>query len=311
MRSSPEAIYPEVRNGVRTHAKNKDSNMAVANIVTRTSEPAIRKGGAKSIPFKVAIVGWIDLLGYGEMISDVGYNPIASQAKKPISRLRAFHRIVAEHSTRNFRTLVLNDGAVAYRDLSLRGSANTVDFFCRAWDLFEAVNSLETRNGFPGARMVVAPGLRAKGSRRAIDYTSGHLDSILRRMADGTISADQAVREAATIQKYFDVLPQLQANFAFSNAYIAEQGGRKFGLGGPAFYVDDMIFDGTKPDWIDGDEPIEWEMPKYKLATTFHPVRGARRPKGSLGEIPGFCDGIGVATQIAPEDAAAYAIRTK
>jgi hypothetical protein len=277
--------------------------MAVVSNVRRTREPAIRKGGRNSLPFKVAIVGWIDLLGYGDMIADVDYNPIANQAKKPITRLRAFHRIVAEHSTRNFRTLVLNDGAVAYRDLSMRGSANTVDFFCRAWDLYDAVQSSETRNGFAGARMVVAPGLRAKGSRRAIDYTSGHLDSILRRMADGTISADQAVREAAAIEKYFDVLPQLQANFAFSKAYIAEQSGEKFGLKGPAFYVDNMIFDGAKPDWIDADEPIDWKMPKYRLEATFHPVRGALRPKGSLGEILGFRDGIGVATQIAPEDA--------
>jgi len=192
--------------------------MVVANNVRRTREPAIRKGGGKSLPFKVAIVGWIDLLGYGDMIADVGYNPITNQAKKPINRLRAFHRIIAEHSARNFRTLVLNDGAVAYRDLSLRGSANTVDFFCRAWELFDAVRSSEIRNGFAGARMVVAPGLRAKGSRRAIDYTSGHLDSILQRMADGIISADQAVREAAAIEKYFDVLPQLQANDALSKA---------------------------------------------------------------------------------------------
>lgn len=282
--------------------------MAVLSKVRRTHNPVIRKGGGSSLPFKVAIVGWIDLLGYGDMIADVDYNPIAKQAKKPITRLRTFHRIVAEHSTRNFRTLVLNDGAVAYRDLSLRGSANTVDFFCRAWNLYDAVQSSETRNGFAGARMVVAPGLRSKGSRRAIDYTSGHLDSILRRMADGTISADQAVREAAAIEKYFDVLPQLQANFAFSKAYIAEQSGGKFGLKGPAFYVDDMIFDGAKPDWIDADDPIDWEMPKCRLAATFHPVRGARRPKGSLGEISGFRDGIGVAAQIAPGEAVRDAI---
>lgn len=160
--------------------------MAVASNLRRNRTPVIRKGGSSSLPFKVAIVGWIDLLGYGNMIADVDYNPIADQAKRPINRLRTFHRIVAEHSARNFRTLVLNDGAVAYRDLSLRGSANTVDFFCRAWDLYSAVQSSEIRNGFAGARMVVAPGLRAKGSRRAIDCTSGHLDSILRRMADGT-----------------------------------------------------------------------------------------------------------------------------
>lgn len=285
--------------------------MTVASNLRRTREPLIRKGGASSLPFKVAIVGWIDLLGYGNMIADVDYNPIADLAKKPINRLRTFHRIVAEHSTRNFRTLVLNDGAVAYRDLSLRGSANTVDFFCRAWDLFSAVQSSEVRGGFAGARMVVAPGLRAKGSRRAINYTTGHLDSILRRMANGTISADQAVREAAAIEKYFDVLPQLQANFAFSKAFIAEQSGRKFGINGPAFYVDNLIFDGDKPDWIYADEPIAWEMPQYRLQATFHSVRAAQRPKGSLAEIQGFRDGFSIANQIAPGDVVRDAIRKR
>lgn len=271
--------------------------------------PAIRKGGAKSLPFKVAIVGWIDLLAYGEMIAGVDYNPIVDEAKKPINRLRAFHRIVAEHSKRDYRTLVLNDGAVAYRDLSLRGAANTVDFFCQSWDLFKAVQASEKRNGFAGARMVVAPGLRAKGSRRALDYTSGHLDSILARMDSGALSPEQAVREAAAIEKYFDVLPQLQANFAFSKAFIAEQSGTKFNLPGPAFYIDDLIFDGAKPDWVETDAAVDWNMPKYRLSARFHPVRDVARPRGASGQIAGFRDGIAVASCIMPSSSVRDAIR--
>lgn len=271
--------------------------------------PSIRKSGAKSLPFKVAIAGWIDLLAYGEMIAGVDYNPIADEAKMPINRLRSFHRIVAEHSKRNYRTLVLNDGAVAYRDLSLRSAASTVDFFCQSWELFKAVQASEMRNGFAGARMVVAPGLRAKGSRRALDYTSGHLDSILARMATGALTPEQAVREAAAIEKYFDVLPQLQANFAFSRAFIAEQSGTKFNLPGPAFYIDDLIFDGAKPDWVETDAPVDWSMPKYRLSARFHPVRALTRPKGGSGQIAGICDGIAIASCVAPSPSVRNAIR--
>jgi hypothetical protein len=37
--------------------------MAVASNLRRTRIPVIRKGGSSILPFKVAIVGWIDLLG--------------------------------------------------------------------------------------------------------------------------------------------------------------------------------------------------------------------------------------------------------
>lgn len=272
-------------------------------------QPPIRKGGSKSLPFKVAIAGWIDLLGYGKMIAEVDYNPIAPAAKNPINRLRAFHRIVAEHSGRNFRSLVLNDGAVVYRDLSLRTSESTIDFFMRAWELYAAVQASEDRSGHAGARMVISPGLRAKGSRRAIDYTSGHLDSILKRMGAGTLTAEQAVREAAAIEKHFDVLPQLQANFAFSRAYIAEQSGTRFNLPGPACYVDELIFDGEKPDWIDADPPVAWEMPKYRLSARFCPVRAVRQPQRTASDVTGFRDGIAIAERVATSEQVQAAIR--
>lgn len=286
----------------------KETDILMAT--TQASNPAIRKGGAKSLPFKIAITAWIDLLGYGEMIADVDYNPIAINALKPLSRLRNFHKIVAEHSKRDYRTLVLNDGAVAYRDLSLRGQGPTVDFFCHSWELFEAVQASEMQNGFPGARMVVAPGLRAKGSRRAIDYTSGHLDSILGRMRNGIISPEEAVKEASAIEKYFDVLPQLQANFAFSKSYIAEQSGSKHNLPGPAFYIDGLIFDGKKPDWIEASDVIDWNIPKYKLSACFYPVLAVRRPKVPSSQMAGFRDGLSIASILAPSSSISTAIHT-
>ena len=109
-------------------------------------------------PFQVAVSSWIDLLGYGEMISASGFIPLHAEARDALARIRTFHRIVAEHSARYFPTLVMNDGAVAYRDLSLRARSPTHDFLVRAWKMFEAVRNEDMKNGHPGPRMVLACG---------------------------------------------------------------------------------------------------------------------------------------------------------
>jgi hypothetical protein len=266
----------------------------------RRTHPPIASGRARNLPFQVAIVCWVDLLGYGGMIGAADFNPIAPQAKAAITRLRAFHRIVAEHSARNFRTLVINDGAVAYRDLSLRSSGVTYDFLKRAHALFTALNESERRNGWYGARMVLATGFRAKGSRRAIDAASGQLDSILQRMAAGQLDPAEAVREAASIERYFDVLPQLQANFAFTKAYLADAGGSKKGLGGARLFVDTAIFDGGVPPWVLHEDLVAFADDRLGLSAGFAPVTGLLPPGHSTSNVPGIRDGLQVADAIAP-----------
>ena len=275
----------------------------------RTNQPPWAKGKTDSVPFKVAIVSWIDLLGYGGMIANAEFNPADRRSRVPISRLRAFHRIVAEHSARTFRTLVLNDGAAAYRDLSMRGPDVTCDFLTRSFAMFTAINALEKANGFPGARMVMAVGFRSKGSRRAIDYTSGHLNSILSRLENGLISAEQAVKEAGSIQRYFDVLPQLQANFAFTKAYLADSSGSKAGLGGPRFFVDDAVFEGEVPTWLLSEDPISWEHAKLKLKANFIPISAVDIETARIANWCGLRDGLKVAEAIAPDTPILEAMR--
>lgn len=111
--------------------------------------PEISDGGriararAASLPFQVSIACWIDLRGYGESIAGANFNPMHEQAGPPLRRLRRFHEIVADHSHRRFPTLVINDGAVAFKDLSLRSRNVGFDFLCRSWKLFQAVNAAE------------------------------------------------------------------------------------------------------------------------------------------------------------------------
>ena len=264
------------------------------------THPPIASGRARNLPFQVAAVCWVDLLGYGGMIGAANFNPIAPQAKAAITRLRAFHRIVAEHSGRHFRTLVLNDGAVGYRDLSLRSSGVTYDFLTRAFALFKDLEASERRNGWYGARMVLATGFRAKGSRRAIDHASGQLESILARMKAGQIAPNEAVREAASIERFFDVLPQLQANFAFTKAYVADAGGSKKGLGGPRFFVDTAIFDGVVPPWVRSDQLVAFRDERLGLDGEFAPVIELAPPGHSTAAVPGMRDALQIADAIAP-----------
>ena len=278
-------------------------------MTSRNKRPPIAGARARALPFQVAAVCWVDLLGYGGMIAAADFNPMAPEAKVAIARLRAFHRIVAEHGDRHYRTLVLNDGAAAYRDLSLRSAGVTHDFLARSFALFRSLSASEGRNGWPGARMVLATGLRAKGSRRSIDLASGQLESILARLAAGAIGAEQAVREAASLERHFDVLPQLQANFAFTKAYLADAGGTAAGLGGPRFFVDAAIFDGAVPDWVSAGPPIRFEHAKLGLATEFVPVTGLSTPGGAGQGVPGLRNGLQVAEAIAPSSSIGDAIR--
>ncbi|HYG47726.1 MAG TPA: hypothetical protein VD846_07265 [Allosphingosinicella sp.] len=267
------------------------------------------RAGTGGLPFQVAAVCWIDLLGYGSMIAEAEFNPVHPGARASITRLRAFHRIVAEHSDRQYRTLVLNDGAVAYRDLSLRSSRVTYDFLARSAALSEALRASERRNGWPGARMVLAVGFRAKGSRRAMDAASGQLDSILARLDAGQIGAEEAVREAASIDRYFDVLPQLQANFAFTKAYVADAGGSSAGLAGPRLFVDEAIFDGGVPRWVSSEPAIPFQDERLGIKARFVPVDRLVSPRRSGEEIPGMRNALQIAEAIAPSALVWDAIR--
>src|SRR6266404_1927913 len=116
--------------------------------------PLVRKSA--SFPFQIAVVCWVDLLGYGAMIAEADFNPLHPKASEAMQRLRRFHEIVASHSFRHFPTLVMNDGAAAYRDLSLRSRGPTYDFLMRAWKLFSNIKDDENARGLPGARVVLA-----------------------------------------------------------------------------------------------------------------------------------------------------------
>lgn len=244
------------------------------------------------------------------MIAQSGLNPVDERAKAAVMRLRMFHRIVAEHSGRYYRTLVINDGAVAYRDLSLRDNGVTHDFFQRSRFLFEAIAKAESKNGWPGARMVLGAGFRARGSRRGIDDAESRVGRILARMGAGEIGAEEAVRQAASIQRYSDGIPQLQANFAFTRSYVADAGGSRVGLGGAKMFVDTSIFENdSPPSWVQCDATIPFQDTRLNIQCGFAAVTGLIPPGKIANRIPGLRDGLEIGEAIAPTFALRELIR--
>ncbi|MGV1794272.1 MULTISPECIES: hypothetical protein [unclassified Rhizobium] len=266
-------------------------------------------GKSASYPFQVSIACWIDLLGYGGMIAAADFNPLHAKSKEALRRLRGFHKIVASHSARHFPTLVMNDGAVAYRDLSLRSPSVTYDFLVRSWGLFSEIKDFETAAGHPGARMVLACGFRMRGRRAGMDASASQLRSILARLEEGRINSEQAVREAASVRPTFDIIPQLQANFAFTKAYVAESSGKAGGIAGANFYVDLAIFDRLDLDWITLGEAINWSHPRLGLSADFASVLGINCRNRTPVSPEGVRDGLQIAEQLTSDPNVLHALR--
>lgn len=262
-----------------------------------------------SFPFQIAVACWIDLLGYGAMIAEADFNPLHPKASEAMQRLRRFHAIVASHSFRHFPTLVMNDGAAAYRDLSLRSRGPTYDFLMRAWNLFNKIKDDENARGLPGARVVLATGFRMRGRRAGMDATASHFESLMRRYQDGGLSAEQAIREAAHIRQPFDVVPQLQANFAFSKAYVAESSGIKGGLRGANFFVDLTIFDTPTPPWVVKGKTVRWSNERLHMAAPFAPILAFPPRKHVSGGPMGILDGLEIAQRLTQDPDVLNALR--
>ena len=75
------------------------------------------------------------------------------------------------------------------------------------------------------------------------------------------MSFEEAILKALSIKPCYDVVPELQANFAFTKAYLADDAGSKGGFGGNNFFVDSSIFDKDMPDFI----KVSDQQPKLNI----------------------------------------------
>jgi hypothetical protein len=82
------------------------------------------------------------------------------------------------------------------------------------------------------------------------------LASILSRHRDGDISCEQAITEAFSYGPLAGASVPLQANFAFTKAFLADGSGTKAGFVGPSFFLD-MAFCEDLPVWLDFGKRVE------------------------------------------------------
>jgi hypothetical protein len=107
----------------------------------------------------------------------------------------------------------------------------------------------------------------------------------------------------------FDIVPQLQANFAFTKAYVAESSGSVGGLQGPNFFVDLSIFAQPMPDWIELGPTIDWSYERLGLRTSFAPIQNLPQRRHIEGGPVGILDGHQTAQGLAKNPDVLSALR--
>ena len=202
------------------------------------------------------MVAWLDLLGYGKMLRAVNFNPTDPMALAAVERLRVFQSIAASHTARTLRAMIINDGVAFVRDLSPRSRSVTFDFLERTYRAFNAVNAAEHRAGQVGARMIVAVGPRLYVPE-AIRLNDAHLSSLLKRLRKKEIGPQQAVIEAFNASALTGSQEALQANFAFTKAYLADRAGTASGFAGSNCFVDGEFFHSV-PSWLLTSKTVAW-----------------------------------------------------
>jgi hypothetical protein len=222
----------------------------------RPEAPRFAKG--RMYGTEISGVAWIDLLGYGSMLRPVRFNPSHASAQLAVHRLQKFHSIALQHVNRSLRALIVNDGIAFVREMSPRSRSVTFDFIVRVFAAFQAINAEDQGAGHPGARCIVAAGARLR-TDEPMKLNPIKLASILARHRDGAITCEQAIAEAFAYGPIAGASVPLQANFAFTKAYLADVSGSKAGFKGPRFFLD-AAFCSIEPSWFDIGKRIQWEV---------------------------------------------------
>jgi hypothetical protein len=247
----------------------------------------IAKGKQNHFKHVIYLVGWIDLLGYGSMLRDCKFDSSSGLAKDAVNRLEIFNNTLKSESHRQLPVLQINDGAVLWRELSFRTKSVTIDFLKRSIHLFESVNKNDIAAGFFGARMVLAVGTYMRmSSSKYQSETNQNATNLIKAVNSGLITAEEAIHKACHYSPSFSAIPCLQANFAFSKAYIAESQGKSAGFEGNHLFIDASIFTDIIPSWLLHDRIIHWDYPG--LTSDFIQYKGL-----DLDQLNGS-DGAGV-----------------
>lgn len=256
--------------------------------------------GSRRVVETSAVV-WMDLLGYGSMLRDAGFDPTEEIAQTAVERLNSFQDCVADHSSKLMPSVVMNDGAIIYRDLSPRSRSVTYDFLTSAWRLHNEINRNEQQKGYPGIRSVIAAGFRVRRkSNRSDHLINGIGEHLLKQSESGEISVKQAIYTALNIRSTFDLTSELQANFAFTKAYLAESSGTKGGFIGPNMFVDHAFLSSPPPDWLELGNKVDWKTDG--MESSFYPIVDIDAGMAGRCNHEGILDAFEVAENISESE---------
>lgn len=224
------------------------------------AQPKLARG-AKGL-IEVSATAWIDLLGYGSMLRNVQFDPTSPAALTAVERLDCFQAHVSAAATKYSMAVVINDGAVICRDLSARSKSVTYDFIRRVVQLHKAINSSEYEKNQPGARCVIAAGFRIRRkNHQKQGLIEGYGAHLIKQLERGTISVEEGVKSALTVKPFVATAPEIQANFAFTKAYLVDADGSRAGFSGARIFLDMALLSHPAPAWLIFDEIIDWSVP--------------------------------------------------
>lgn len=227
---------------------------------------------SKGVRYKVEVccAAWIDLQGYGSMLESVGFDPTSSLAQEAIERLDQFHEQLYGAANKRCTVLIINDGAVLCGDLSKRSASPTYDFISRVFSLHQEINKAEASRGFAGSRCILAAGFRVRRKNTGKEaLINGYGNHLVEGAKAGSIPVNQAITSALMLKPFVAAMPEAQANFAFSKAYLADSGGKKAGFLSNGFYLDSALLKSI-PAWLSVGSEVQWQS--HGMSATFYEI---------------------------------------
>lgn len=177
-----------------------------------------------------SICSWVDLLGYGGPFYSCNWDLSNSVALDNLCRIQKLEPITTSIYIPFGETLfALNDGFIRNFDIPRNNVQSILGWFVDVILKFKAIDEVDKRNGYYGARGVVTYGSRAQ--YREFD-SLGKGDFIL-------TSADK--KQEYNKKRIVLTPSELQMNTAFSKAYIIESGGSRKGLINSKLHIDEAL----------------------------------------------------------------------
>lgn len=185
---------------------------------------------------------WSDLLGFGNMWIDCGWEPNIFQRKKIYKRLQRAHSAAIGNSTPFEQNLILNDGiakVLPVPDFWERNKLLYISLYLRGCIiLHNQINAEEMIHKYPGTRSVLASGM-------GIEYLTEHItydDFVLNYTKPKGSDTSSLVKDNGDRVVLYNP-KELQMNTAFSKAYILDSLGKASELEGNHFFVDQSVLE--------------------------------------------------------------------